>query len=91
MHWGVFNWLLFLLLAVTFGVLWLRRNTQPTQWAAYPAAGFLALAIMSFIMGEKFQQYWLSTVMLIIAGMLVVALFNRKIPAAGPQTPQIKV
>jgi hypothetical protein len=91
MHWGVFNWVLFLLMAVTFGVVWLRRNSQPTQWAAYPAAGFLALATLSFILGEKFQEYWLSTVMLVIAGLLVMALFNRKVPAVGPQTPQIKV
>jgi hypothetical protein len=91
MHWGVFNWLLFLLLAVTFGVLWLRRNTQPTQWAAYPTASFLVIGIMSFIMGEKFQQYWLSTVMLVIAGTLVLSLFTRKMPTGDPNTPQVKV
>lgn len=91
MHWGVFNWLLFLLLAVTFGVVWFRRNTQPTQWAAYPAAGFLTLAIMSYIMGEKFQEYWLSTVMLVIASLLVLALVTKRMPDPGPQTPQLKV
>lgn len=90
MHWGVFNWVLFLLLAVTFGVVWLRRNTQPTQWAAYPAAGFLALAVLSFVMGEKFQEYWLSTIMLVIAGILVLAITTRKLPTAGSQTPEVK-
>ncbi len=91
MSWGVYNWLLFLLLAVTFGVLWLRRNTQPTLWAAYPAAGFLALAILSLILGERFQEYWLSSVMLVIAGLLVLALVTNRISSPGPQTPHVKV
>jgi hypothetical protein len=90
MHWGVYNWILFLLLAATFGVLWLRRTTLPTGWTGYPAAGFMALAILSFILGEKFQEYWLSTVMLVIAGLFVLAVAVRKVPAAGSQAPEVK-
>jgi hypothetical protein len=90
MHWGVYNWLLFLLLATTFGILWLRRRTLPTEWTGYPAVGFLALAVLSFILGEKFQEYWHSTIMLVIAGLLVLVVSTRKVPAAGSQTPEVK-
>jgi hypothetical protein len=90
LSWDVYIWVVFLGFAATFGVLWLRRKAQPTEWTGYPAVGFLVLAIASFILGEHFQEYWLSTIMLVIAGMLVLALFTRKVPAVGQQTPEIK-
>ena len=90
LSWDVLIPVLFLGFAATFGVLWLRRKTQPTEWSGYPAVGFLALACLSFVLGERFQEYWLSIMMMVIAGMLVLALFTRKIPAAGPPTPEIK-
>jgi hypothetical protein len=90
MHWGVYNWILFLLLGATFGVLWFRRKTQPTEWTGYPAVGFTALGVLSYLLGEKFQEYWLSTLMLVIAGVLVLVLVTRKVPAAGSQTPEVK-
>jgi hypothetical protein len=90
MHWGVYNWVLFLLLAATFGVPWLFRRDQPTNWTKYPAIGFLSLAILSFILGERFQEYWLATVMLVIGGTFLLVIFNKKMPAAGQSAPEIK-
>jgi len=49
---GIFSGLLFLGLSITFAILWLRRSTQPTDWAKYPAAGFLLLAVVAFILGN---------------------------------------
>ena len=48
---GVVNSALLLGFAATMGLLWLRRATQPTGWAIYPAAGFLILAMVAFILG----------------------------------------
>lgn len=83
---GVYIWVLFLGLAATFGVLWLRRRTQPTGWAGYPAAGLLAIAILSFILGERFQVIWPGTVMLVIGAMFLLTLVIKKIPAAQQAT-----
>jgi hypothetical protein len=90
LSWDVFIPILFLGFAATFGVLWLRRNTLPTGWTGYPAVGFLTLAVLSFVLREKFQEYWLSTIMLVIACLLVLAVALRKVPVAGSQTPEIK-
>jgi len=49
---GVYNATLLLGFAATLGGLWLRRATQPTDWAKYPAAGLLVLAVAAFILGK---------------------------------------
>jgi hypothetical protein len=49
---GIVNSVLLLGFAATMGFLWLRRATQPTGWAIYPAAGFLILAVVAFILGQ---------------------------------------
>lgn len=49
---GLHNAIVLLGLAVTLGVLWLRRATQPTDWAKYPAVGLLILAIAAVILGK---------------------------------------
>jgi hypothetical protein len=90
MHWGVYNWVLFLLLAVTFGVPWLFRKDQPSNWTKYPAIGFLALALLSLVLGEQFQEYWLPSIMLVIGGLFLLAIFNKKIPVDSQRAPQIK-
>jgi hypothetical protein len=90
LSWDVYSWVLFLGFAATFGVLWLRRKTQPTDWTKYPALGFLAIAILSFILGERFQEFWLAAVMLVIGGMFLMATSIKKIPMGGQQTPEIK-
>jgi hypothetical protein len=90
MHWGVYNWVLFLGFAITFGVPWLRHKTEATDWTKYPALGFLAIAIISFALGERFQEYWLSSIMIVIGGMFLFAIVNKKMPLASHGAPQIK-
>jgi len=90
MEWGVYTWVLFLGFAVAFGIPWLRRKDQPSSWTKYPAVGFLALAILNFILAEHFQEYWLATIMLVIGGIFLLAIFIKKIPAAGQEVPEIK-
>lgn len=88
--WGVFIWVLFLGIAATFSILWLLRKTQPTAWARYPALGFLALAILSFIMGDMFDEYWLASILLVTAGVFLLATLMQETPGAGKQTTQVK-
>ncbi len=70
--------MLFLGLAVTFGVPWLLRKTQPTDWAKYPATGLAVLAVQFLILGSRFQETCLMSVMVAIVAMLMLALFTRK-------------
>ena len=79
LHWGVYSWVLFLGLAVTFGVLWLLRKTQPTDWAKYPATGLAVLAVQCFVLGARFQETYLITVLVAIGAMLMLGLFTRKV------------
>ena len=78
LHWGVYSWVLFLGLAVTFGVLWLLRKTQPTDWAKYPATGLAVLAVQCFVLGARFQETYLITVLVAIGAMLMLGLFTWK-------------
>jgi hypothetical protein len=89
MEWSVYTWVLFVLLAVTFGVPWLLRKDQPTNWTKYPAVWFLALGTLSLVLGEQFQEYWLASVMLVTGGMFLLVIFNKKMPAAGQSVPEI--
>jgi hypothetical protein len=76
LSWDVYIWVLFLGLAATFGVLWLLRKSQPTGWAKYPAIGLLALAVLAFILGSRFQEVWMATMMLVTGGTFLLALFT---------------
>jgi hypothetical protein len=64
----------------TFGTLWLRRASQPTDWAKYPALGLFAAAVMAFLMGENIQFFW--PVILIAGGVIIllVGLLRRATP-----------
>ena len=88
--WGFYTWALFLGLAATFGVLWLLCKTLPTSWARYPAAGFLAIAVLFIIEGVHFSEYWLATILLVFGGMLLLAVLGRKRMVAGQSVPKIK-
>ncbi len=52
---GLYSGVLCLGLAATFGILWLRRKTEPTDWAKYPAAGLFVLSILAFILGDAWN------------------------------------
>ena len=62
--------LMFLGWAATFGLLWLRRESQPTEWAKYPALIMLAAALVTMVLGSGIQQYW--PLALIAVGALVL-------------------
>lgn len=49
---------MFLGWALTFGVLWLLRGSQPTAWAAYPAIGLALASVMAFFFGTRFELFW---------------------------------
>ena len=76
--WGYYTWVLFLGLATTFGILWLLRKILPTSWAIYPAAGFLAMAVLFIIEGAHFSEYWLETMVLVFGVTLLLAVLTRK-------------
>jgi hypothetical protein len=81
-HMGVYTWVLILGLAATFGALWLLRKTQSTNWAKYPAAGLLAIAILAFLLGSRFQEIWPASVILGIGVTFLLTVFTRnKLPA----------
>jgi hypothetical protein len=54
-HIGLYTGVMLLGSAITFGILWLRRKTEPTDWAKYPAAGLLVLSILAFIQGDAWN------------------------------------
>jgi len=87
--WGYYTWVLFLGLAVTFGVLWLLRKILPTSWAIYPAAGFLTMAVLFIVEGVHFSEYWLETMLLVFGLTLLLAVLTGKRLAAGQQVPKI--
>lgn len=75
---ALFNGVLLLGFGITFGVMWLRRNSQPTKWAIYPAVGLLAASALAFILGTQFQTYW--PVFIILGGLVVLYLAFRPVP-----------
>ena len=90
LEWGVFTWVLMLGWAATFGYLWSLRKIQPTEWAKYPAVGLLALAILALLLGSRFQEVFLTTLMVATGAVLLLALFTRKKLPTGRQTPKVK-
>jgi hypothetical protein len=67
---GVLTGVLLLGMGVTFGLLWLQRATQPTDWAKYPAIGLLVASLLAFALGSNFQDWW--AVVLLVVGVLLI-------------------
>lgn len=88
--WDPLIWTLFLGFGATFAGLWLMRKTYPTGWAIYPAAGLLALAVLSFIEGPRFADYWLVTILAVTGATLFSGLAARMISLPGPRTHHLK-
>jgi len=61
---GVYTWVLVFGLASTFGILWLLRKKYSTNWAKYPAAGLLAVAVLALILGHHFGEIWWASLLL---------------------------
>lgn len=85
---GVMTGILLLGFGLTFGILWLRRHTQPTDWAKYPAIGLLVAAVLAVVLGRNFQNYW-AVVLLIVGVLLIVTslLPKKPIPPLPPTDP----
>jgi hypothetical protein len=66
---------MFLGMAVTFAMLWLRRAVQPTAWAIYPAAALALLGLLAFGLGTRFELVW--PVALIGTGVFMLYLTLR--------------
>jgi len=57
-------------LGLTFGLLWLRRDGQPTDWAKYPALILIVLAVIVLAAQESLGLAW--PILLIGAGAAVL-------------------
>lgn len=75
---GILTGILLLGFGVTFGLLWLRRASLPTDWAKYPAVGLLAASLMAFFLGKNFQDYWAVILMVVGILMVVTSLLPKK-------------
>jgi len=76
---GILTGILLLGFSVTFGLLWLRRASQPTDWAIYPAIGLLVASLLAFVLGRNFQNYW-AIILLVIGILLIVTSLLPKKP-----------
>ena len=91
---GLYTALTFLGFALTFGVLWLRRKSQPTAWAKWPALGLLAAGALALVLEERFQDFWPVIVLGVIGTALLVGAFSRKkapVENSAPVEPQAPV
>ena len=89
-HMGVYTWVMLLGFAGTFGVTWLLRKSQPTAWTKYPAVGLLVIALMALILGSRFQEIWMVSVLVAIGAMFVLGLLSRVHVPSRQQPPHLK-
>jgi hypothetical protein len=81
---GIYSALLFLGLAITFGIVWRLGVDHRHGWAKYPALGFLILALIAFLVGQSFIML-LPAITFFVIGMVMVtgailkAKFTRQI------------
>ncbi len=57
-------------IGLTFGALWLRRATQPTDWAKVPALILFTMAAFFLVFGTNTGFFW--PVSLIIVGVVIL-------------------
>ena len=76
---NVYTGVLLLGFAITFGILWLLRASQPTGWAKYPALGLLIASILAFLMGKTFNDLIPGVALLVIGvAMILGAILKRR-------------
>ncbi len=76
---AVVGGLLFLGLAATFFVLWLRRAAQPTRWAWLPAAILATLSVIVLIGGAGLTLLWPLIPLGVGLALLIFGLRPRKV------------
>ena len=87
---GLFTALTFLGFALTFGLLWLRRKSQPTGWAKWPALGLVAAAALALLLGGRFQDFWPVILLSVFGIALLVGAFSRKkAPVEKPSVVEV--
>jgi hypothetical protein len=77
---GFYGGIMMLGFAATFGVLWLLRGSNPTEWAKYPAIVIAGIAVLTMFFSIGFEIIW---PFLIIAGgilLLYVGLRKKPVP-----------
>lgn len=63
--------------ALTFGLVWLRRDLHPADWAKYPVVVLVILSVVMFFGAANIQYVW--PVLLIAGGLLLLYFgFRRK-------------
>jgi hypothetical protein len=77
-------------LAVTFAVLYLRRERYPTQWAVYPAAALSASAVMMAIFGSNAAVVW-ALVFIALGTVIIAGVANTKRKKALTEPPSGKL
>ena len=67
--------------ALTFLALWLRRKTEATDWAKYPAGGLAGLALLSALLGSigaPGAERFFGPAVVLLTGMVVLYTALRK-------------
>ncbi len=59
--------------ALTFGILWLLRGSQPTAWAKYPATGLLILSLLALLMWSTLSDLVPAIALLVIGVAMILA------------------
>ena len=78
LEFGGYTAVLFLGFAVTFGVLWLLRRSQPTAWAIYPAIGLLVLSILAFLMWKTTSDLLPGIALLVVGVALILSVVLKR-------------
>lgn len=68
---------MFLGMALTFGVLWLLRARQPTEWAKYPAIGLAIAGLVAVSWGAGIQIIW-PLALIAVGGWLLWDVLRRR-------------
>lgn len=74
----IYNGVLFFGIAITFGILWLLRTSQPTAWAKYPAIGLLVTSMAAVLMGKNFENFLPAVVLLTVGVVLLSTGFLKR-------------
>jgi hypothetical protein len=82
---AVASGVLFFGFGLTFGALWLRRGTQPTDWAKFPAVGLFTASLIAFILGKSFQDFWAVAFIAVGVMMVLASLLPKREP--NPSKP----